>query len=220
MDSKLLLVTMTLLSVLLLSACGWGDSDNDEPTEAGADVTNNLNGTDKQVNEEETEPANEHAGHSEGVMPEGLKESENPKFPVGSRVVVNASHTDGMEGAMATVKGAYDTTVYSVSYTPTNGDPFEENHKWFVEGEISGVDDGEIGVGSDVIINIEHQDGMQGAEGSVDTVEDTTVYVVDYTNSLGETVTNHLWLKESELQTEEESNYDSDWDGDTGSDTQ
>lgn len=212
MDSKLLLVSMTLLTVLLLSACGWGDSDEEEPAEAGADVTNNLNGTDKQVGEEATEEAVEHAGHAEGQLPEGLKEAENPKFPVGSTAVVNASHTDGMEGAMATIKGAYETTVYSVSYTPTNGDPFEENHKWFVEGEISAMDDGEIGEGTDVIINVNHIDGMLGAEGSVDTVEDTVVYVVDYTNSLGETVTNHLWLKESELQTEEESEYDTDSD--------
>ena len=214
MDSKILLVSMTLLTVLLLSACGWGDSDDEEPTEAGADVTNNLDGTDKQVSEEETEEdAVDHAGHAEGQLPEGLKEAENPKFPVGSTAVINASHTDGMEGAIATIKGAYETTVYSVSYTPTNGDPFEENHKWFVEGEISAMDDGEIAVDSDVIINVEHQDGMLGAEGAVDTVEDTTVYVVDYTNSLGETVTNHVWLKESELQTEEESDYDSDSDG-------
>ncbi|HWK21759.1 MAG TPA: DUF1541 domain-containing protein [Ureibacillus sp.] len=212
MDSKVLLVTMTLLTVLLLSACGWGDSDEEEPAEAGADITNNLNGTDKQVSEEETDDTVEHAGHAEGQLPEGLKEAENPKFPVGSTAVVNASHTDGMEGAMATIKGAYETTVYSVSYTPTNGEPFEENHKWFVEGEISGMDDAEIGVGSDVIINVDHQAGMLGAEGSVDTVEDTIVYVVDYKNSLGETVKNHLWLKESELETEEESEYDSDSD--------
>jgi len=205
---------MTLLTVLLLSACGWGDSDDEEPTEAGADVTNNLDGTDKQVSEEETEEdAVDHAGHAEGQLPEGLKEAENPKFPVGSTAVINASHTDGMEGAIATIKGAYETTVYSVSYTPTNGDPFEENHKWFVEGEISAMDDGEIAVDSDVIINVEHQAGMLGAEGAVDTVEDTTVYVVDYTNSLGETVTNHVWLKESELQTEKESDYDTDSDG-------
>jgi len=214
MDSKILLVSMTLLTVLLLSACGWGDSDDEEPTEAGADVTNNLDGTDKQVSEEETEEdAVDHAGHAEGQLPEGLKEAENPKFPVGSTAVINASHTDGMEGAIATIKGAYETTVYSVSYTPTNGDPFEENHKWFVEGEISAMDDGEIAVDSDVIINVEHQAGMLGAEGAVDTVEDTTVYVVDYTNSLGETVTNHVWLKESELQTEKESDYDTDSDG-------
>lgn len=220
MDSKLLLVTMTLLSVLLLSACGWGDKEKNEPTEAGADVTNNLEGTDKQVGEEAADESVEHAGHAEGQLPEGLKESEKPRFPVGSTAVINASHTDGMEGAIATIKGAYETTVYSVSYTPTNGAPFDENHKWFVEGEISGMGDGEIAVGSDVIINVNHQEGMLGAEGSVDTVEDTTVYVVDYTNSLGETVTNHMWLKESELQTEEENDYDTDWDGNSDSESQ
>ncbi|QCR31324.1 YdhK family protein [Lysinibacillus sp. SGAir0095] len=217
MDSKLLLVAMTLLSVLLLSACGWGDSDGEVPTEAGADITNNLEGTDKQVSEEETEATTEQTALSVSDIIEGLKEAENPKFPVGSTAVVNASHTDGMEGAMATIKAAYDTTVYSVSYTPTNGDPFEENHKWFVEGEISPVAD-ELVQDADVIINVNHIDGMLGAAGAIDTVEETTVYIVDYTNSLGEKVTDHLWLKESELQTEDESEYDTD--SDEGSDTQ
>ena len=211
MDSKLLLVTMTLLSVLLLSACGWGDKDEEEPAEAGADITNNLDGSDKLSGEEETEAINETALSLEDITAD-LKESENPKFPVGSTAVVNASHTDGMEGAMATIKAAYDTTVYSVSYTPTNGDPFEENHKWFVEGEITAVGEKELVKDTDVIINVNHIDGMLGAEGVIDTVEETTVYIVDYKNSLGETVTDHLWLKESELVTEEESDYDTDSD--------
>ncbi|MCM3388905.1 YdhK family protein [Ureibacillus chungkukjangi] len=218
MDSKLLLVTMTLLSVLLLSACGWGDKEEEEPAEAGADITNNLDGSDKLSGEEETEAIEETALSLEDITA-GLKESENPKFPVGSTAVVNASHTDGMEGAMATIKAAYDTTVYSVSYTPTNGDPFEENHKWFVEGEITPVGDQELVQDADVIIHVNHIDGMLGAEGAIDTVEETTVYVVDYTNALGETVTDHLWLKESELETEEESDYDTDSD-DGNSDSQ
>lgn len=213
MDSKLLLVSITLLSVLLMSACGWGDTNN-EAREAASDVTNNLESEDKQASEEEIEYIEEHSGNSPGSIPEGLKESENPKFPVGSTAVVNASHTDGMEGAMATIKAAYDTTVYSVSYTPTNGAPFEENHKWFVEGELSGMDNNEnLGQGSEVIIDANHLEGMLGAEGVVDTAEETTVYVVDYTTALGETVTDHLWLKESELVTESESEYDADYDG-------
>ncbi|RHW40101.1 DUF1541 domain-containing protein [Lysinibacillus yapensis] len=212
MDYKLLLVTMTLLFVLLLSACGWGD-DNKKDVDPAADVTNNLGSEDKQVSEEEVERLEDQGNIPTSPIPEGLKESENPKYPVGSTAVVNASHREGMEGAVATVKAAYDTTVYSVSYQPTNGEPFEENHKWFVAEELTGVDKGTLAQGSEVIINANRLEGMLGAEGAVDTVENTTVYVVDYTNSLGETITDYLWLKESELVPESESKYDSDNDG-------
>lgn len=42
-----------------------------------------------------------------------------------------------MNGAKETVKGAYDTIVYMVNYTPTTGGPEAENHKWVTESELS-----------------------------------------------------------------------------------
>lgn len=194
MSHKILSLVITILAAFTIAACGVNDTNKGDTTETGTNVTNNLEGMDKEEND-----VNEHAGHQ---IPEGLKEAEDPKYPIGSKAIVNASHTDGMEGAVATIKGAYDTTVYSVSYTPTNGDPFEENHKWFVEGELAGVDEKALTEGSNVIIDADHQSGMMGAEGVIDTIEKTTVYVVDYKNSLGETVTDHFWLKESELKEE------------------
>ncbi|MEK9197317.1 DUF1541 domain-containing protein [Ureibacillus sp. 179-F W5.1 NHS] len=200
MGHKLLTSIMTIVAALSLAACGVNDTNNGDTTETGTNVTNNQEGMDKQP--EADGGHGEHTEHN-GQVPEGLKEAENPKYPVGSTAIVNASHTDGMEGAVATIKAAYDTTVYSVSYTPTNGDPYEENHKWFVEGELDPVDEGTLDQGADVIINADHLEGMLGAQGVIDTVEETTVYVVDYTNSLGETVTDHYWLKESELAPEQ-----------------
>lgn len=195
MESKVLLFKITLLSVIVLSACSWNDATNTE--DAAENIEELTNNTGEEIGKEGAEYLHEHAEHK---IPEGLKESENPKFPVGSTAIVNASHTDGMEGAEATIKAAYDTIVYSVAYNPTNGDPIEENHKWFVEGELVGVDEKELNEGANVIIDADHAPGMLGAEGEIETVEKTTVYIVDYTNSLGETVTNHLWLKESELE--------------------
>ncbi|RUL50758.1 MULTISPECIES: YdhK family protein [Lysinibacillus] len=201
MGNKLFLMAMSVVLAAMLAACSSNDTTTDgDSAEKGNDVTNNTQETDEQMTEEDE--GEEHASHSsEMELPEGLKEAENPKFPVGSKATVNASHTDGMEGAEATIVAAYDTTVYSVSYVPTNGDPLEENHKWFVEGEIQGVDDATLDQGTEVIVEADHLPGMKGASGTIDTVEETTVYIVDYTNSLGETVKNHLWLKESELAT-------------------
>ncbi|SOC11567.1 uncharacterized protein DUF1541 [Ureibacillus xyleni] len=202
MKFKIWLLSFSFVSALFLAACSTNVTTKDD--ENGPEATNNMADTDKQVGDDEQ---NENAGNYEQsglVVPEGLTESSNPKYPVGSKAIVHASHTDGMEGAEATIKAAYDTTVYSVSYTPTNGEEFEENHKWFVEGEITALGEEELDVGAEVIIDADHMDGMKGAQGTIDTVEETTVYVVDYTNSLGETVENHLWLKESELVSEVE----------------
>lgn len=118
MGHKLLTSIMTIVAALSLAACGVNDTNNGDTTETGTNVTNNQEGMDKQP--EADGGHGEHTEHN-GQVPEGLKEAENPKYPVGSTAIVNASHTDGMEGAVATIKAAYDTTVYSVSYTPTNG---------------------------------------------------------------------------------------------------
>ena len=42
-----------------------------------------------------------------------------------------------MKNAKATVKGAYETYAYVVSYTPTNGDEKVSNHKWVVNEEVA-----------------------------------------------------------------------------------
>lgn len=194
MKSKVLLIGISLVSILLISACNKATNTED----AAENLDELTRNTGEKIDEKE-----ENIDHGSYHIPEGLKEAENPKFPVGSKAIVNASHTDGMEGAEATIKAAYDTKVYSVTYNPTNGDPIDENHKWFVEGEIALINEADEGAkleeGANVIIEADHQPGMLGAEGYIETIEETTVYVVDYVNSLGETVEDHLWLKESEL---------------------
>lgn len=76
-----------------------------------------------------------HSGSAE--VPKGLKEAKNPTYKVGSQVVVKADHKKGMYGAKATIVGAYDTTAYVVTYTPTTGGPIVKNHKWVIESELS-----------------------------------------------------------------------------------
>ena len=58
----------------------------------------------------------------EGMVPSSMKDAANPKFPVGSNVILLGDHMEGMKGANAQVVGAFDTTMYEVSYEPKLGD--------------------------------------------------------------------------------------------------
>lgn len=44
-----------------------------------------------------------------------------------------------------------------------------------------------------------HMEGMQGATATIDSATETTVYMVDFTSSTGEQVTNHMWVTKDEL---------------------
>lgn len=46
-----------------------------------------------------------------GPAPEGLIPAEDPEFPVGTEVTLTADHMEGMQGATATISGAFDTTT-------------------------------------------------------------------------------------------------------------
>ncbi|MDY0395159.1 YdhK family protein [Virgibacillus halophilus] len=76
--------------------------------------------------------------HADDALAEtqGLKEAENPTYPVGSEAIVKSGHMAGMKGAKASIVGAYDTTVYEVAYKPTTGGKTVRHHKWIVQSEI------------------------------------------------------------------------------------
>ncbi|MEJ8304570.1 YdhK family protein [Saccharibacillus sacchari] len=140
---------------------------------------------------------------SSGAMPEGLKEAADPVYPVGSKVVIRSDHMAGMDGAEGTVTGAYDTTIYSVSYTPTDGGEPVSDHEWVIEEELRSQTESVPDAGDTVTIEAGHMPGMKGAEATVDTAEKGVIYMVDYTpTDGGQPVTNHMWVTESELSTE------------------
>lgn len=56
-----------------------------------------------------------------GPPPSGIQEATDPTYAVGDHATLNADHMRGTDGAEATISGAFDTTTYSVSYTPTDG---------------------------------------------------------------------------------------------------
>ena len=81
----------------------------------------------KSTNEESTSIASSEMNsmegmNHEGMVPSSMKDATNPKFPVGSNVILLGDHKKGMRGAKAQVVGAFDTTIYEVSYKPKLGD--------------------------------------------------------------------------------------------------
>ncbi|MUK89211.1 DUF1541 domain-containing protein [Ornithinibacillus sp. L9] len=109
----------------------------------------------------------------------------------------------GMEGAEATIVGAFDTTVYTISYTPTNGGERVENHKWVIHEELVDADKEPLEPGTEVTVDADHMEGIEGATATIDSAEETTVYMVDFVPTTGgEEVTNHKRVIESELSAE------------------
>ncbi|MGG1676455.1 YdhK family protein [Neobacillus sp. NRS-1170] len=170
------LLLLTLVLAIFLAACSNGDKENQHESMKGMN----------------------HSGS--GEVPKGLKEAENPTFKVGSKAIINAEHMVGMKEAEATIVGAFDTTVYTISYNPTTGGERVTNHKWIIHEEIKDASEKSYKPGDEVIVEADHMEGMKGATAVIDSAEQTTVYMVDYTPTTGgEKVTNHKWVTESEL---------------------
>ncbi|MCX7571856.1 YdhK family protein [Tumebacillus sp. DT12] len=145
-----------------------------------------------------------HEGHTDhvpsGDVPEGLKTADDPTFKVGSQATIQDGHMPGMKGAKANIAGAYSTTAYVLSYTPTTGGERVQHHKWVIHEEIENAGQDAFKKGQEVTLLADHMKGMKGAKAVIESAEQTTVYTVDYTPTTGgETVRNHKWVTESEL---------------------
>ncbi|CAK8583429.1 DUF1541 domain-containing protein (plasmid) [Priestia megaterium] len=181
------LFILGVATIIGLSGCGNNSSNDDQSSNK------------KESNQSEMDHSKmNHSGSSE--VPEGLQEAKNPTYKLGSEATIKADHMKGMNGAKATIVGAYDTTVYTVSYTPTTGGEKVANHKWVIQEEIKDADDKTLKPGTEVTLEADHMEGMKGAKATIDSAEKTTVYMVDYTPTTGgEKVTNHKWVTENEL---------------------
>ncbi|MGN7299848.1 YdhK family protein [Ferdinandcohnia sp. SAFN-114] len=201
MMKKRLLGLASLLLFFLLAACAGNEATT--PNENADTESDNHEIMDNNRGESDSNKEMDHSGmHHSGSdeVPEGLEEAENPTYPVGSKVIMHADHMPGMNGAEATVSGAFTTTVYSVTYTPTNGGEPVENHKWVVHEEIENAGAEPYKPGDEVVLNADHMEGMKGAKATIDTTEQTTVYMVDFTDkATGEKIKNHKWVTEDEL---------------------
>ncbi|MBT2691313.1 YdhK family protein [Bacillus sp. ISL-47] len=195
---SMLFVLLTAL-LLLLGACSNANDENTESNES----TETENTDESQENMDEDMEGMDHSNmdmSGSGEVPEGLEEAASPTYEVGSKAIIESDHMSGMKGAEATIVGAYDTTVYTISYTPTTGGERVENHKWVIHEELEEAGDEPLEPGTEVTVNAEHMEGMDGTTAEIDSAEQTTVYMVDFTPTTGgEEVKNHKWVTESEL---------------------
>jgi hypothetical protein len=198
MLKKPVLLSLLASLFLVLGACANDNDSNNEDTANKEDT--------KETENEESGKDMEGMDHSDmdhsssGEVPEDLKAAENPTYKVGSKAIIETGHMEGMKGAEATIVGAYDTTAYAISYTPTNGGERVENHKWVIHEEIPDAGEEPLKPGAEVTIDASHMKGMDGATAEIDSAEQTTVYMIDYTPTTGgEEVKNHKWVTESEL---------------------
>lgn len=186
------LAAVTITGALVFAGC----------TDSGPDDTQTSGATESS----EQSQASDGGGHGGmdhpmdgGPAPEGISPAEDPEFPVGTEVTLTADHMEGMEGATATISGAFDTTTYSVSFTPTDGGDPVTDHKWVVHEELENPGEAPLADGTEVVLTADHMAGMNGAEATIDSSTDETVYMVDMTMG-GMEMTNHKWVVESELE--------------------
>ncbi len=195
---KLLLLGLSTTFIMV----GCADTNDTTDTDSDTAVVEEENVQDEMDENEEMDEMAE-MDH-DGEIPTGLQEAEDPTYPVGSNAIITATHMPGMEGAEATIAGAFDTTVYEVSYTPTTGGDRVNNHRWVIQEDLEeGSDVAEVG--DEVVLDAEHMEGMQGATAVVEEVYTGAVYAVDYESTTdGESVTNHMWVTDEELEPVEE----------------
>lgn len=204
--NKKWLGAVLLSSALLMSACGASDegekADTTEPTTTVEETTDTAKDTEDMTEDHaSTEDGHGNMEHDEsGEIPEGLKVAENPAYPVGSQVVIENDHMPGMKGAKGTVVGVFDTVAYEVTYKDTQTGETVSNHKWVVHEELENAQDEPYQQGDEVTLEASHMPGMKGATATIDSAENTRVYMVTYTDTeSGDTIENHKWMSEDEL---------------------
>lgn len=144
---------------------------------------------DKDTNDQKSESHMKH--NDESKVPEDMTSTNEGEFKVGDKVTITA----------ATVKGAYKTYAYVVSYKPTNGNEKVNNHKWVVNEEIKDAPKDGFSKGDTVKLEASHMSGMKGTTANIDNVKKTTVYVVDYkSKDNGKIIKNHKWMTGNELK--------------------
>lgn len=197
MKHRTTLVAFTLTSVLALAACGGETATDTTTTTTTSETTATTTTTPDSTRPGGPHGAHDHPAHG-GQPPAGIQTEESPTYPVGSQVILTADHMPGMNGAEATISGAFDTTVYSVSFTPRHGGEPVTDHRWVVHEELVNPGEAPLPDGTQVVLDAGHMSGMQGAEATIDYSTQETVYMVDLTAG-GMTMTNHKWVTESEI---------------------
>lgn len=190
-ESKLALCAVGLVIVVggAVGLAGVTGSDSAVESRTGSSHHDDLH--------ESGGTAGHHHASDGGALPEGLRVATDPTYPVGTTVVLTADHMPGMNGAPATISGAFDTTTYSVSYTPTTGGSPVIDHRWVVHEELENPGPAPLADGTQVVLRADHMPGMDGARATIDSSTDETVYMVDL-QAEGIEMRDHKWVVESE----------------------
>ncbi|TQO22243.1 uncharacterized protein DUF1541 [Paramicrobacterium agarici] len=112
---------------------------------------------------------------------------------------MDAHNPNGGPPPEATISGAFDTTAYAVSFTPTDGGDPVTDHKWVVQEELKNPGEPPLAAGTEVVLTADHMFGMKGAEATIDSSTDETMYMVNLEMN-GMKMTNHKWVVESEIR--------------------
>src|SRR5699024_2732123 len=118
-----------------------------------------------------------------GEVPDESEDADSSNYEEGSKAMIETDQMVGMKGAEATRDVAYDTTAYTVSYTPTDGGEPVEDHKWVIHEELENPDEAPLEPGTEVTMNASHMEGMDGATAEIDGANETVVYMVSYTST-------------------------------------
>ncbi len=191
---RTILAAAAFSGVIALAGCSSDAQPESESQTQSTEQTAAPSSTETQGN------GHDHMDHPAdgGPVPEGMVEASDPEYPVGSEVILTTNHMHGMEGATATIVGAYDTFTYAVTYMPTDGGPQVTDHKWVVQEEIENAGTARLADGTTVTLLANHMAGMEGATATIAFSTDETVYVVDY-EADGMKMTNHKWVVASEI---------------------
>lgn len=168
------------------------------PADDTAAVTVSSESTDHDHGDHGDQAGHDHPADG-GPAPAGIAEAANPKYPVGTEVTLTADHMPGMDGANATISGAYDTIAYAIDYTPTTGGAPVLDHKWVVQEELQDAGTQRLADGTVKQVLADHMQGMEGAEATIASSTDETVYMVDIDDP-GMQMKRHKWVVESEIQ--------------------
>lgn len=185
-SKKALVAAIAAFTLMFTSACSSSKEDSSASESTQAEST--------------TQIVHDHGDHPSdgGPAPAGMVVADDPLYPLGSEVIINADHMPGMVGSKGKVVGAFKTYTYSVDYMPTDGSAMVTDHRWVVQEELENVGKERLADGTEVTIAADHMKGMKGASGSIAHSTEETVYMVDF-EAGGMSMKNHKWVTESEL---------------------
>ncbi|MFD1900851.1 DUF1541 domain-containing protein [Enterococcus termitis] len=112
---------------------------------------------------------------------------------------MTTGYSPGTQAMTGKIAGSYDTRAYTVTYQPTNGQPLVVNYKWIIQEEIVDSPKEKLTNGKMVLLNADHQIGMEGAKAVIESSISTTVYKIEYPELANETGTHQVWMIEEDL---------------------